>query len=248
MNRLDGKVALISGGARGQGLSHGRIFAQEGARVLLGDVLDDEGLEAAETLRREGFDVEYMHLDVASEADWHAAVEVAESRWGELNVLVANAGIIGATDNADTLTQEGWERTIAVNQTGVWLGMKAAVPAMRKAGGGSIVAIASMQALVATPELFAYHATKGAVRLMVRTAALAYANDNIRVNCVCPGVIMTLMTTDSDEDVDAILAQVPLRRGADPAEVSWGVLYLASDEASYVTGTDLVIDGGYVAQ
>lgn len=248
MSRLAGKVAVISGGARGQGLSHARIFAREGAQVLLGDVLDDEGRAAADALRAEGLDVDYAHLDVTSEADWFAAVDRAESAWGRVNVLVNNAGILGAPEPADTLDDEGWEKTLEVNQRGVWLGMKAAVPAMRRAGGGSIVNIASIQGISATDEFFAYHATKGAVRLMTKTAALTYGKDKIRVNSVCPGVILTPMTLNSGEDVDAFLRDVVLGRAAEPEEVSWGVLFLASDEASYITGTDLVIDGGYLAR
>jgi NAD(P)-dependent dehydrogenase (short-subunit alcohol dehydrogenase family) len=249
VNRLAGKVALISGGARGQGASHGRVFAQEGARVLLGDVLDDLGEATARELRDEGLDAQYTHLDVASAADWAAAVKQARRTWGKLDVLVNNAGIVGSMAGVVEETEEAWAHTIAVNQTGVWLGMKYAIPAMRTAGGGAIVNTCSIWGMVGAETYIAYQASKGAVQLMTKSAALTYVRDNIRVNSVCPGLVMTPLAEEEGEESNAaVIAATPMGRGAQSSEISWGVLYLVSDEASYVTGTELVIDGGFLAQ
>lgn len=247
MSRVEGKAAIVTGGARGQGEAHVRLLAREGARVLIGDVLDELGGDLAEELQRAGHEVQYLHLDVSDEASWADAARAANSRWGKIDALVNNAGILGSRKTPTDETMSEWERVVAVNQRGVWLGMKTCVPYMRECGGGSIVNIASIHGgIVGAPGFFSYQATKGAVTAMSRTAALDYAADNIRVNSICPGLVMTAMAAeDSDEDNAAFMAATPLGRGARPEEISWGVLFLISDEASYVTGTELAIDGGF---
>jgi NAD(P)-dependent dehydrogenase (short-subunit alcohol dehydrogenase family) len=250
MGRLDGKVALISGGARGQGAVEARLFCSEGAKVLCGDVLDDEGAALEKELREAGYDASYIHLDVTREDDWLAAVALAETRYGRLNVLVNNAGILIRKSIEET-TVEDWDRIMAVNVRGVFLGTKAAIPAMRRAGGGSIVNISSVAGIVATRDSAAYAATKGAVRLFTKTIAIDHVKDGIRVNSVHPGPISTDMIREmvADEDVWADrLTRLPMKRAGEPIEVAYGVLFLASDESSYMTGSELVIDGGSTAQ
>ena len=246
--RLDGKVALISGAARGQGAAHAELFANEGARLVLGDILEKEVHAVADEIRAAGGAAEAILLDVTRPVDWVAAVEFAEGTFGRLDVLVNNAGIIdegGATDEE----LEAWHRVIAVNQTGMFLGMKHAVPAMRRAGGGSIINVSSTLGVVGADDYIAYQATKGAVRQMTRSAALSYVKDGIRVNTICPGFIETPMTDDLEDEIrDHDIGMTPMARAGKPIEVSYAVLYLASDESSFVTGSDLVVDGGYLAQ
>ena len=249
MDRLSGKVALISGGARGMGAAHGRLFAEHGACVILGDVLDSDGQATANSLQQMGFKVHYLHLDVTSESDWQAAVEFAEFQWGKLDILVNNAAIVGTRRALDQENEQDWQRVTEVNQRGTWLGMKACVPAMQRAGGGSIVNISSMNGIVGMPDYFSYQASKGAVRMMSKSAALTYARDHIRVNTVCPGLIATPMGEEDGADANqAFIAATPLARAGDPLDVSYGVLFLASDESRYITAAELVIDGGYSAQ
>lgn len=246
--RLDGKVALISGAARGQGAAHAELFANEGASVVLGDILEKEVHLVADEIRAMGGAAEAILLDVTRPEDWVAAVELSERTFGRLDVLVNNAGIIdegGAIDEE----LEAWHRVIAVNQTGMFLGMKHAVPAMRRAGGGSIINVSSTLGVVGADDYIAYQATKGAVRQMTRSAALSYVNDGIRVNTICPGFIETPMTDDLEDEIrDHDIGMTPMARAGKPIEVSYAVLYLASDESSFVTGSDLVVDGGYLAQ
>ena len=246
--RLEGKVALISGAARGQGASHARLFATEGAAVVLGDVLAEDADAIASELRSSGSSAEAIRLDVSRADDWAAAVALAVERFGGLHVLVNNAGVIsdgGAVDEPEDV----WNRVIAINQTGVFLGMKYAVPAMRRAGGGSIINIASTLGVVGAEDYIAYQASKGAIRQMTRSAALSYAKDGIRANTICPGWIETPMTDALDAQVrEHDIAMTPLGRAGQPIEVSHAAVFLASDESSFVTGTDLVVDGGYLAQ
>jgi NAD(P)-dependent dehydrogenase (short-subunit alcohol dehydrogenase family) len=247
--RMQDKVAIVTGAARGQGAAHARLLAEEGAKVVLGDVLDDQGRALEQELHGAGHDVLYVHLDVSSDEDWASAVQLAVERFGGLHVLVNNAGIVGTTAGVETETIEGWQQILAVNQTGVFLGMKHSVPLMKRAGGGSIVNTSSIWGVAGTEEYIGYQATKGAVRLMTRSAALTHARDNIRVNSVVPGLVMTPMLDDEpEESIASVVEMTPLGRGADPREISYGVLFLASDEASFVTGTDLVVDGGFLAQ
>jgi cyclopentanol dehydrogenase len=246
--RLKGKVALVSGGARGQGASHGQLFASEGAQVVLGDIREKEGKRLASELDADGLAVRFARLDVTRSADWEAAVSLAETEFGRLDVLVNNAGIVAFSSAVDTSDEE-WHRVLAVNQTGMFFGMRAAIPAMRRAGGGSIVNISSTLAVGAIPGYFAYQATKAAIAMMTRAAAVDYAADNIRVNSILPGLIHTEMTKEEPEGaVQGHISLTPLGRGGTPLEISYGALYLSSDESSFVTGTELVIDGGYLAQ
>ena len=247
-DRLKGKVALISGGARGQGAVEGKLFTREGAKVVLGDVLEAEGMRTAEEIRVQGGDAVFVKLDVTKEDDWQHAVDTAVSTYGKLDILVNNAGIL-QMEGIEDITQQVWDRVMAVNSTGVWLGMKTAVPALRQAGGGSIVNISSISGLIGTGMQTAYQASKGAVRIMTKTAAIQYAKEGIRINSIHPGPIDTPMTTDLDREVwQMFLNGVPLKRAGTSEDIAYGVLYLASDESSFVTGSELIIDGGYTAQ
>ncbi|PYN37267.1 MAG: cyclopentanol dehydrogenase [Candidatus Rokuibacteriota bacterium] len=249
--RLAGKVALISGGARGMGAAEARLFAQEGARVVVADILEDEGRAVENDINAKGGEALFVRLDVTRETDWEQAVAATVGRFGKLDVLVNNAGIGGASRVEDT-TVEAWERVMAVNAKGVFLGTRAAIPAMRRAGGGSIVNISSQLGLVGMEESSPqYSASKGAVRLLTKLTALQYARDAIRANSVHPGPIVTPMTERRRSDpaqYQRMLARIPLGRYGQPDEVAYGVLYLASDESAFVTGSELVIDGGWTAQ
>ena len=251
MTRLAGKVALISGGARGQGAAETRLFVREGAAVVFGDVLDDEGKKVEAEIRANGGRATYVHLDVTREADWRAAVATAVQTYGRLSVLVNNAGILFRARIEDT-SEADWDRIMAVNVKGVFLGTKAAIPALREAGGGSIINISSTAGLVGSPGgTAAYTATKGAVRLFTKSTAIQHAREGIRCNSVHPGPIATDMIKDVLDDQKAWegrLRRLPMGRAGTADEVAYGVLYLASDESSYVTGSELVIDGGTTAE
>jgi 3alpha(or 20beta)-hydroxysteroid dehydrogenase len=238
MGRVDGKVALISGGARGMGASHARLLVEEGARVVVGDILDDEGKALADEL---GDRARYVHLDVTELEQWEAAVATAVSDFGKLDVLVNNAGIValGQLKNFDVAK---WQKVIDVNLTGTFLGMRVAVEPMIAAGGGSIINISSIEGLRGAPMVHPYVASKWAVRGLSKSAALELAPHNIRVNSVHPGFIRTPMTKHLPED----MVTVPLGRPGESREVSTFVLFLASDESSYATGSEFVMDGGLV--
>jgi 3(or 17)beta-hydroxysteroid dehydrogenase len=246
--RLTGKVALISGGARGMGACEARLFAREGARVVIGDLREPEGRAVEAEI---GGQATFVRLDVTNESDWERAVAAAEQRFGKLDVLVNNAGIGGAGRLEDTKLED-WNRVMEVNSTGVFLGTKAAIPAMRRAGGGSIVNISSQLGLVgmddSSPQ---YQASKGAVRLLTKLTAVQYAKERIRANSVHPGPIVTPMTEARRADpavYQRMVSRIPLGRYGESEDVAYGVLYLASDESSFVTGSELVIDGGWTAQ
>ena len=251
MGRLDGKVALISGGARGQGAVETRMLVQEGAKVVFGDILDAEGRTVEAEIRAVGGDATYVHLDVTREDDWRAAVATAVDTYGKLNVLVNNAGILVRASIEET-TEDDLERIMAVNIKGVFLGTKHAIPAMRQAGGGSIVNISSTAGLVGSPgDTAAYSATKGAVRLFTKSTAVQHAKDNIRCNSIHPGPIATDMIKDTMENPERWaqrLRRLPMGRVGQPEDIAYGVIYLASEEASFVTGSELVIDGGTTAE
>ena len=246
--RLDGKVALVSGGASGIGAAHARVFAAEGAKLVAGDLQEDKGRAVVEAVNRDGGEAIFVQLDVARQADWERAVGEAVSRFGKLTTLINNAGIYWPRGTEEE-TLEGWNTMIAVNQTGVWLGMKAAVPAMREAGGGAIVNISSLYGLIGSPGSITYHATKGAVRLMTKSAALEYVKEGIRVNSIHPGQIDTpILSGLTPDQNEQIKAATPMGRLGRPEEIAYGSLYLCSDEAAYTTGAELVIDGGWFAQ
>jgi cyclopentanol dehydrogenase len=252
MGKLDGKVALISGGARGQGAAEAETFAREGAKVVFGDILDADGQKVEAAIRAAGGDAVYLHLDVTSEADWQSAVQTAVGRHGALHILVNNAGIVIPRVPIEERTAADWDRVMAVNAKGVFLGTKHAIPAMRRAGGGSIVNISSVagigQSLHQEP---AYAASKGAIRIFTKVTASQHARDRIRCNSVHPGPIDTEMLHSAMRDPEVLrrrLERVPLGRMGTIAEVVSAVLYLASDDSSYVTGSELVVDGGALAQ
>ena len=252
MGRLDGKVALISGGARGQGAAEALLFAKEGAKVVFGDLLDDEGRQIEAQVAELGGDATYIHLDVTSADDWDAAVQTALDRYGRLDILVNNAGILGRRTGLEDTTSEQWDAVLNVNAKGAFVGTKAAIPALRDAGGGSIVNISSIAGIIADPTgIPAYQASKGAVRLLTKSTALQHAADNIRCNSVHPGLIVTAMSEDVLADPDRrqeFFGSIPLGRLGTVDDIANGVLFLASDDSSFVTGSELIIDGGLVAQ
>lgn len=240
MDRLNGKVALVSGGARGMGRATAELFAREGATVVAGDVLEAEG--AADSA------VEFVHLDVTDEASWRSVVGGIVERHGKLDVVVNNAAVITYEPILET-TKEVWDNIINVDQLGVFLGMKVALPELIKTGNASIVNISSIWGLVGASSAAAYHAAKGAVVNMTRNVANTHAKDGVRVNSVHPGYILTPMNADQAPEINAQLtAGTLLGRPGQPIEVAYATLFLASDEASYVTGTQLVVDGGFLAQ
>jgi NAD(P)-dependent dehydrogenase (short-subunit alcohol dehydrogenase family) len=245
--RLKGKVALVTGGASGMGKSEAMIFAREGAQVLVADLLEAEGKEVAKAI---GDAARFVKLDVTNEADWQGAVAFAEREFGKLNILVNNAGISG-TYQPDLTSTEAWDRVMDINAKGVFLGMKHAVPALQRAGGGAIVNISSISGFAGQHGVhMAYNASKGAVRIMTKTAAVQWAADNIRVNSVHPGFMPAMRTSVGSANPEwraKVLRAVPMKREGRVEEVAHAVLFLASDEASYITGTELVVDGGFLA-
>ena len=249
--RLEGKVAFVSGGARGMGAAEARLFAKEGAKVAIGDVLEDEGRKVEAEINETGGEAIFVRLDVTSESEWQDAIAATVARFGKLDVLVNNAGV-GAHGKVEDTTVEEWDRVMDINAKGVFLGTKAAIPEMRKAGGGSIINISSQLGLVGTDNSSPqYQASKGAVRLLTKATAIQYASEGIRANSVHPGPIVTPMTESSRADPEReklMLSRIPLDRYGQPNDVAYGVLYLASDESSFVTGSELVIDGGWTAQ
>jgi cyclopentanol dehydrogenase len=251
MGRLDGKVVLISGGARGQGATEAKMMANEGAKVVFGDILDDEGKKVEAEIAELGLEATYVHLDVTTEADWISAVEIAVNRYGKLDILVNNAGILIRKSIEET-TEEDWDRIMAINAKGVFFGTKHSIPAMRQAGGGSIVNISSTAGLVGSLDGSpSYTATKGAVRLFTKATAIQYAKENIRCNSVHPGPIDTEMIKDTMSDpkrMERRMQRLPLKKIGTVEDIAYGVIYLASDEASFVTGAELVIDGGTTAE
>jgi 3alpha(or 20beta)-hydroxysteroid dehydrogenase len=247
MGRLDGKVALITGAARGQGAATARRFTDEGAKVVIADILDDLGKEVAAEI---GDAAIYQRLDVTSEEDWSAAVAETLRTFGRLNVLVNNAGVVLVSSIADTSLAD-YERVIRVNQIGTFLGMRAAIPALTEAGGGSIINVSSVEGLGGMPYLAAYTASKFAIRGMTKAAAMELGGLGIRVNSIHPGVIDTQMVRDAaggvEVDMSRVGKRVALRRCGQPEEIAHLQVFLASDESSYSTGAEFVADGGATA-
>ncbi len=247
--RLENKVAFISGGGRGMGEVMAKLFAQEGASVVIGDVLEDEGKQVEAAINETGGKCLFIRLDVTDEAQWRQAVAATVARFGKLDILINNAGIYRTRRVEDTSAEE-WDQVLAINGKGVFLGTKAAIPEMRKAGGGSIINLSSVAGLVGSADSSAYNASKGAVRLLTKSTAIQYAKEGIRANSIHPGTIETPMTADllAGDGRQDRMNRTPLGRLGRPEDVAYGALYLASDEASFVTGSELVIDGGRTAQ
>ena len=252
--RLVGKVAIVTGGASGIGEATSRLFARHGAKVVIADIQDERGKMVADSIARSGGEAAYMRLDVADEAQWERTVAGTVKRFGKLDVLVNNAGMSGprGREPIEAAKRENWDTVMAVNATGVLLGMKHAIPEMRKAGGGSIINISSIYGIVGAKTGGAvYHASKGAVRILSKLGGVQYASDRIRVNSVHPGFVDSPMTEElhSRPGVrEERISLTPIGRIGTPEDIAWGNLYLASDEASFVTGAELVIDGGMTAR
>jgi NAD(P)-dependent dehydrogenase (short-subunit alcohol dehydrogenase family) len=260
--RLDGKIALITGAASGMGASMARIFAREGAKVALADVLDGEGRGVAAEINASGVPARgargegangtaaFHHLDVTNESEWHSVVDAVVAEWGGLDILVNDAGLSGSAVE-DLYDTAAWDRLMAVNARGVFLGMKFAIPIMQARGGGAIVNISSISGMTGQHGVHvAYNASKGAVRTLTKAAAVQLGRDNIRVNSVHPGLMPPMRSSGrtADPTVRAkMLEMVPMGRAGRVEEVAHAVLFLASDEASYITGAELYVDGGYLA-
>jgi NAD(P)-dependent dehydrogenase (short-subunit alcohol dehydrogenase family) len=248
--RLGGKVAMITGGAHGMGQSEAVLFAREGAIVVVADVMEADGRQVAAKINADGGKAQFVKLDVSSELDWQEAVRTTTGAFGRLDILVNNAGISGSHD-PDTLSTSAWDTLLNINAKGVFLGMKHAVPAMRQGGGGAIVNISSISGIVGQDNLhMGYNASKGAVRTMTKSAAVQFAKDGVRVNSVHPGFLPPMRTSKTSADPawrKPLLDAVPMKREGRVEEVAYAVLFLASDEASYITGAELVVDGGFVA-
>ncbi len=246
--RLKDKVAIVSGGAHGMGEAEIRLFAREGAAVVIADVLSREGEAVASDINASQGRALYVHCDVTSEADWQRVISETISTYGKVDILVNNAGISGSSVG-DVDAVDGWDKLMAVNARGVFLGTKLAAAAMIPNGRGSIVNISSIMGFVGSPDSHpAYAASKGAVRLYTKAAASKYGPHGIRVNSVHPGYMPPMLNATNAAGRAAKIEQTPLRRLGEPIDVAYGVLFLASDEAGFVTGTELVIDGGYIAQ
>jgi NAD(P)-dependent dehydrogenase (short-subunit alcohol dehydrogenase family) len=251
--RLAGKVAIISGAASGMGAATARRFAREGARVVIADQLEAEGRKVAEEINATnapGEEAVFMRLDVTDEANWTQVVNEAMRRFGKLDIMVNNAGISGSAV-ADMLDTDAWDKLMAVNSRGVFLGTKYAVQAMKQSGGGSIVNLSSISGNTGqTMTHMGYNASKGAVRTLTKSTAVQFGKDGIRANSVHPGLMPPMRTSGATADpaVRAKMLQgVPLRRAGEVDEVANAILFLASDEASYITGAELYVDGGYLA-
>lgn len=247
--RVAGKIAIVTGGGQGMGRSHSLLLAEEGATVVITDVNETSGKSVADEINASGGTAVFIRHDVTSSSDWKAVVDEAVKKFGKVDILVNNAGIL-ILKPLDQTDDSEWDLIMNINAKGTFLGCKHIVPAMQKAGGGSIVNISSIYGLIGAPSAAAYEASKGAVRLLTKAAAIDLHQYNIRANSVHPGVIATAMTTDllsTPEMAKAVLATTILERPAQPKEVSYAVLFLASDEASFMTGSEVVVDGGYTA-
>lgn len=255
--RLEDKVALITGAAAalpgelmGFGGAAAHLFVREGAKVVITDLQDELGERSAAAMRKAGGDVQYRHLDVTSASQWTEAIEATVSACGKLDVLVNNAGISVAA-RVEDMSEAEWDAELSVHAKGVFLGTRAAIPAMRAGGGGSIINISSIMGIVGSPTSPAYSAAKGAIRIFTKSTALQYARENIRVNSVHPGYADTPLTREvfaPGEVRESLLRQTPMRRLGTAEDIAWGIVYLASEESAFVTGSELVIDGGMTAR
>lgn len=255
MKRLENKTAIITGGALGIGEATCLLFGKEGANVAVTDILDDRGCRVAEKIRSCGGNAEFWHLDTSSEAEVKNVIEKIALKFGNINILVNNAGISGASKPTHEITTEEWDRVTNINVKGVFYCTKYSIPHLIRSGGGSIINLSSIYGLISAPDVPPYHASKGAVRLMSKTDALFYAKYNIRVNSVHPGFIWTPMVENyakSLGDLEAVKKSLselhPLGHVGDAEDIAYGILYLASEESKFVTGSELVIDGGYTAR
>ena len=248
--RLEGKVALITGAAHGMGAEDARLFAREGAKVAIADIREEDARKVEAEIAEAGGEARVIMLDVSIEEQWEQAVAAIVAKFGKLDILVNNAGISGSGES-DSSSTDAWDRLIDINAKSVFLGMKHAIPEMEKIGGGAIVNISSISGLVGQESIHpGYNASKGAVRVATKAAAVQHAKSGSRVNSVHPGMLPPMLTSfqRGDPNREAMNANVPMGREGEPIEVANAVLFLASDEASYITGTELVVDGGFTAK
>ena len=248
--RLEGKVAIITGGAHGMGAEEAKLFAREGAKVVVADIREEDAHKVEADIAEAGGEAMVVMLDVSQEDQWEQAVSQVVARFGKLDILVNNAGISGS-GVTDFRSTEAWDQLMDINAKSVFLGMKHAIPEMEKAGGGAIVNISSISGMVGQSYVHpGYNASKGAVRLVTKAAAVQHAKSGIRVNSVHPGMLPPMLTSfqRGDPNREAMNAMVPMGREGEPIEVANAVLFLASDEASYITGTELLVDGGFTAK
>ncbi|MBD3304811.1 glucose 1-dehydrogenase [candidate division KSB3 bacterium] len=256
MKRVQDKVAVVTGGSRGIGRATCKVLAEEGAKVAVTDIIDDEGQELVRQITTAGGTADYWHLNVANEESVKQVFEEIQKQFGNITVLVNNAGIAGSDKPTHELTEKEWSKVMDVNVKGVFLCTKHVIPQMQEAGGGSIINLSSIYGLVGAPDIPPYHASKGATALMSKTDALLYAKQNIRVNSVHPGYIWTPLVEDlakrSEQGLEDFRNQLaslhPVGHVGEPDDIAYGIVYLASDESKFVTGSELVIDGGYTAQ
>ena len=256
MERVKDKIAIVTGGALGIGRATCLLLAREGAKVAITDRLEEEGLKILGEIKALGREADFWHLEVSDEKEVERVFTEVYSKYGKIDILVNNAGIGGVNKPTHEITDDEWDRVMDVNVKGVFYCTKHVIPFMRKSGGGSIINLSSIYGLISAPDLPAYHASKGAVRLMSKTDALLYAKDRIRVNSVHPGFIWTPLVESLGRETPIDLDQFrknldslhPLGHVGEPEDIAYGILYLASDESKFVTGSELVIDGGYTAR
>lgn len=255
MGRVEGKVAIVTGGALGIGKASSLLLAKEGAKVAVTDILDKEGQEVVKGIKNNGGMALFWHLDVSNEMEVQKVFADIHNKFGKIDVLVNNAGIAGVSKPTHEITEEEWDQVMAVNVKGVFFCTKHVIPFMKKTGDGSIINLSSIYGIVSSPDVPPYHASKGAVRIMTKTDAFLYAKDKIRVNSVHPGFIWTPMVENyaksqgNVEEVRKMLDSLhPIGHVGEPDDIAYGIVYLASDESKFVTGSELVIDGGYTAR
>jgi NAD(P)-dependent dehydrogenase (short-subunit alcohol dehydrogenase family) len=255
MGRVEGKVAIVTGSALGIGKASSLLLAKEGAQVAITDILDKEGQEVVKEIKKSGGVALFWHLDVSNEKEVQKVFADIHNKFGKIDVLVNNAGIAGVSKPTHEITEEEWDKVMAVNVKGVFFCTKHVIPYMKKTGNGSIINLSSIYGIVSSPDVPPYHASKGAVRIMTKTDAFLYAKDKIRVNSVHPGFIWTPMVENyakSQGDVEEVRKLLdslhPIGHVGEPDDIAYGIIYLASDESKFVTGSELVIDGGYTAR